>query len=283
MNIRDYDSALRYLQAINDAPVDKALKHLSYWSIDLFLKCPQMFNVIIDQRKRIGIVDGRVSLEGKVAHLLVERYLLGRHKPSWMLENYETVFKESVLSEALIRWKLSEDEDKAQVLINLKQMVLWLVDYFSNIDLSQKEVIIEYSFNVKILDDLTIKGRPDIWLKDKVTKVNEIWDIKAVSKRSNVDDLQLLIYGLAVMGLTGKPVSSSRFVFPKLEGDLIRNFTDKDYYNTLMEIEEVWKRIKECRRLNKFIPRGARACKWCNVKSECGGFVLKVDRNDLIL
>lgn len=250
------------------------LDKLSYWTIDMFETCPKKYEMIAEKRIRGKPRDARFALEGTALHTVVERCLQARHDPEWMLENYQTAIDEAIDGAEIIRWRESEESDKVKLVTAVRAMTWWMVDYLKKADLSKKVTLIEKPFNVEVIPGLILSGRPDVWLVDEATEESDIWDLKAVSDESRVNDLQLLIYGLAVMSITSSLVRSSRFVMPLLKKDAIRDFKDADYRGALDRIIDVWNKIKVCRS-TEFKPTPCWACKWCGVKEHCSGYVVR--------
>lgn len=220
-------------------------------------------------------------MEGKAIHLLAERYLLGKHTGNWLKENAGKVFDECVKTEAFIRWRGKDDREQAR--LTVLSMADFLYDYMRGVVYSSHDIFIEQKFYVEIFPGLLLSGKADIRFQDKRSATNLIWDMKATTKEENVSKLQLQIYGIAAMAMTGQPVESCRFVLPRLEKDIIYHFTAQDYVETLQYIHKIWRRIKDCREKKKFPPRETHKCRWCGVKEYCSGYLVEIDPKDVSL
>jgi len=134
--------------------------------------------------------------------------------------------------------------------------------------LAEKPVVryLEYQFNLKINNEITIGGKIDrIDNSDGDLKIIDYKTGQAKSKLTGDDKNQLLIYQLAGQAIFQEPISQLAYYY--LEGGGEINFLGSE--NDLEKIKEkIIKTVSEIKR-GEFPPRPSELCKFCDFNFIC--------------
>lgn len=159
--------------------------------------------------------------------------------------------------------------DKVKSYECAKQMVQWSTDFLREINIKDNpEVHPELYYKARLLPDLYLSGRIDLWTKRKDGMV-DIYDWKGVSDITRPKRAQLMHYGLGVLLSTGYEVNSASFVCPQLRDIVGYPLTDESLIQFIQNVIGVHDQIKADTASGKFRLERQHMCKYCPFDEEC--------------
>ena len=266
-------SCLEYMTKLNPGPVKKGKNTFSYSSYRSYWECQlRFFLKYVDKRKPKVTPDSRNALEGGAAHLALENFAregVGKEPAEWIVANAEKYFEQYLGEMKRCVWK--SQTDKAQAYVKYLELVARGCLYIKNRvrgDILVREVSVEKKFVVKISPKLTINGIIDLLLIKGVAGGQAFVDVvdwKGGSSRY-VSKEQLMMYGLAAMGITGLPVGLLAFAYLGSNEQKTHTFTDSDYEAFIYKLIG----LSEGKSAENRVPtKDIKDCKWCIYKDEC--------------
>lgn len=263
-NILDWFNKLREVED-NNGNIDISF---SFWSWSLFRECPLKFRRLVLLKERPP-EDKRKALAGIVLHEIFNQFFGAKTKDfEWIENNFHIIF-DICCTKNNIEWE-TEQEQQA-VYQRTKLYVDYTRGYFKGKPnlFTDYEIKNEYQFKIKVLPNLFLTGRIDLWLIDTNTKLNYLFDYKASAEVPNSSD-QLKIYTLASLSETNNPAELSLFLMAHMRKIVRYQFNNSQYLYLLQRIHHSAELLRNRLKTNSFEPTpSVKSCQWCHFTNSC--------------
>lgn len=244
----------------------------------MYNNCPASYKlVLLDDAIRNLKVNKRNAVEGAVGHNMLEIYYKhGLTNQEWFKENVDRFF-ESFITENLIEWKGTTEEekkaDKEKSIQETRLMMDNMVGIINNYKLFPKECKPEFSFKFNLTSLIEFAGRMDMWMLN-TEDLCLLLDWKFTKNKSSPDMRQLMGYKLACDSLNLK-VDKIGFVYPWFNEIVWKTLDSVNSDNYIEELTQVANGVKDNR--FPYTPSKFR-CSRCDCRVVCGPYKLLRER-----
>lgn len=271
--VLDYIASLQSEASLVPNP-EAEKRPMSFWKYEMFTTCPLKFKKTILER-RSAPSDFRNALEGSVLHAVMEKFVgtLNGGIPDWAWpeRNFDVIYAAVISDPKITRigWKTDPPaRDQAKAYDLALRMVKWSTDFLRETGLLDSvEVHAELPYKVRLLSDLYISGRVDLWVKNKSGLV-DVYDWKGVADITRPKSAQMKMYALGLLLVTGCEVNKGVFICPQV-GDIVGvPLTDESLMEFVQNIIGVADQIKVCLKSGRWSAEKNSLCKWCAFKED---------------